>query len=460
MVNKAIPTRHLLYMTLILIMHISIAFTFNFPIYIGIVASIFYIFYIAKLYGYQTKTLLCLIYTSFRTVKIVLFMLILIAAILPLWMASGTLPTLIHYSFIYLSSLNVPLSAFLISTILSLMLGTYIGTLSILGPLFISLAVGLNIPLPLMAGALISGAVIGDRVSPISSNFHLICASCAADINTTFITILKTNTPAFVTACGAYYFFGSRYQLNDIGRQNIDQVLQLLDTQFYIHMVMVLPIGLLLILIMSKKLPITLSFLMTFIFSLSLYLSVGLPIQLLPNLILFGYHPSNATLHAIISGSGIQSMIAVPIIILCSAYLNDLLKHIGLIDHGLSSFTRNIQSPTALYRRTAILSILVTTISCNQSLTAIITGQHFKNYFDALNIDRSYLARTISDTGSIVITIIPWNLNALVAASITGVATIHYAPYAFYIFIPIVMTFISPYVYKGESTILKESIDD
>lgn len=446
MYKKQLHTKHLLYMILLLIVMIGFAFLLNLPIYIGILISIAYIFFVALSHNYTLNELLVVSKNSFNTVKIVISMLLLISATLPIWMVSGTLPTLIHYSFTYLSHLNIPLSAFLISSLLSLMLGTFIGTLSILGPLFMSLAIGLSIPLPIVAGALISGAVLGDRLSPISSNFHLICASCQAKINETFVTLLKTNGPAFVIASIIYYVLGSPYQLTTKGRATIDSLLILLDTHFSIHIILLLPILLLLVLIMSKKVSTILSFLMSYVMSIIIYIAVGLPILKIPSLSLSGFHSPIQTISTLINGSGIYSMIAVPFIILCSAYLNDLLNHTKLIDHALNAFSENISSNTELYHKTALLSIIVTVISCNQSLTAIITGQHFQKHFNKRSQNTSLLARTIADTGSIIITIIPWNLNALVAASITGVSTLQYTPYAIYVIFPIVMTFLLPYV--------------
>ncbi|MBN2897873.1 MAG: hypothetical protein JXO44_03765 [Clostridia bacterium] len=451
-----IPTKHLFYMILLLIVSITFAFIVNLPIYIGILASICYIFFIAKKYGYETMALLYLIRSSFKTVKTVLFMLILIAAILPLWMVSGTLPTLIYYSFIHLSSLNVPLAAFAISTLLSLMLGTFIGTLSIVGPLFMSLAMGLNIPPALMASALISGSAVGDRLSPISSNFHLICASCGSEINKTIVATIKTNLPALIITFTFYALSGQHYQLDVSGYSNIASVLSLLESHFQIHFAMILPMFLLLMLILSKKLPIVASFLVTFFCSIGFYIFVGLDITALPSLILSGYHPDLPDLSQLISGSGIASMIAVPIIILCSAYLNDLLKHTHLMSQALDRLSSGPMTLKKLYLKTEFLSILVTIISCNQSLTAIITGQHFQKQFDDFSINRSQLARVIADTGSLVITVIPWNLNALVASSITGVLSIHYIPYMVYVYVLLLITTLVSLLSKGSTAPIAE----
>lgn len=456
--SKNIPTKHLLYMTLLLIAVISIAFFLDLPIYLGILASIVYIFALATYYGYSSFELLSLIKISFSTVKIVLAMLILIAAILPLWMSTGTLPTLIYYSFIHLSSLNVLLAAFLISSVLSLMLGTFIGTLSIVGPLFMSLAVGLEMPTAIVASALISGSVIGDRLSPISSNFHLICASCQSDTNKTLLAACKTNLPAFMIATLYYSVIGKQYKIEPSSYENIDAILTLLNTHFHIHYIMILPIILLLTLILTKKLPILWCFLVSLICSLGFYIYLGFKLAALPSLILNGYQPSLLAVHQLISGSGIKSMIAVPIIILCSAYLNDLLKHTNLMTQTLEHYSKGVLNTQKLYFRTSILSLIVTIISCNQSLTAIITGQHFQAHFQRLNIGYSKLARTIMDTGSLVITIIPWNLNALVAASITGVASIHYMPYMIYVYALLAITTVLPLFLKSKQVTSSKNV--
>lgn len=443
---NSIPSKHLLYMIFVLVSHIIIAYFAGFPLYISILASVLYILIVSIVYGHRVNDLLRPIKNSFFTVRNVMGMLILISATLPLWMTIGTLPTMIHYSFLYLSTLNVPLAAFIIGMILSFMLGTYIGTLSILAPLFISLGSGLNIPLPLISGALISGAVIGDRLSPVSSNFHLICASSKSDLSITFKSLLTTNAPAIFIAALMYYYFGAPYQLTSIGQENIDNLLQLLNNNFTIHPSLLLPVLLLLLLIISKKLPTVLSFLVTFFVSIGLYFYNGLPSDNLLNLILKGYHPNNTDISLLLSGSGVFSMLAVPIIILCSSYLYDLLKYVNVVDKGLEYFTKNIHNRRSLFTKTALLSILVTLISCNQSLTAIITGQHFAPYFDKYQLNRSFLARTIADTGAIVITIIPWNLNAMVATSLTGIQTISYSKYCFYVYIPIIITFMKPLI--------------
>lgn len=444
MQKSQLQTKHLINMIVLLILTIGIAFILDFPIYIGILVSIIYVFVLAIKHHYGFTELTKLIRKSFHTVKTVMSMLLLISATLPIWMASGTLPTLIHYSFIYLSSLNIPLSAFLISSFLSLMLGTFIGTLSILGPLFMSLAIGLSVPLPLVAGALISGAVLGDRLSPVSSNFHLICASCNSIINDSFFAMLKTNGPIFIIASLIYYILGSPYQLSTVGRENISNLLILLDTHFSIHIFLVLPILLLLALIMSKKVSTIFAFLISYISSILIYIAVGLPASKIVSLSLTGFHSPVKDIALLIDGSGIQSMLAVPFIILCSAYLNDLLNYTGLINRALNTFSENISNRRELYHKTAILSIIVTTISCNQSLTAIITGEHFQEHYKRMSLSSSLLARTIADSGSIIITIIPWNLNALVAASITGVTTFQYTPYTVYVLIALMMTFLIP----------------
>jgi NhaC family Na+:H+ antiporter len=172
-----------------------------------------------------------------------------------------------------------------------------------------------------------------------------------------------------------------------------------------------------------------------------------------------GYTPTNNEIERLVSGSGLLSMFDIFYIILISTAFNGILEGTQLIKPLLDIFKTGIKSPAHLMHRSGILSVLVTTITCNQTLTAIITGNTFKELYKKNNITTTYLARSISDFGMIMVPIIPWNVNAILVKSLTGVSATQYAPLSFFpLFLPI-MGFIYPYMLNRKLKLITQADD-
>ncbi|SCY82765.1 Na+/H+ antiporter NhaC family protein [Alkaliphilus peptidifermentans] len=403
---------------------------FNSPAY-GLILGIILVYIIARRQGYEKRSLLKMMELGIRKASIILGIMILIGMISALWMMSGTIPAMMLLGFRYLSSMNFLLATFLITSGISIVLGTAIGTMSTVGIPLMELGKAMGMPLPLVAGTIISGAYLGDRSSPMSSSANL-----AANITETkLIDMLKhmldTLLPAFFITILAYYFIGRPYTLHEAGLYRIQETQQLLTSSFQIGWFSFIP-PILIIILAITKVPIVYCMLAGLLSSIVLvFVQQEVSAVFIIKVLVFGYSPDNLELSAILKGGGLLSMRNVILVIASSTALNGLLESLKILDGIMEKYLKGIKRAGGLIFRTVFLSFMMAVMTCNQSLAIIIPGRFMKKEFEKRGISANTLARSIADTGAVVVPLIPWNVNAIATTLILGVGTLNYLPYAF-----------------------------
>lgn len=428
------------------ILAISFCLIMDVSIRYGFLTILMVTYGIARHFEYHHRAIAQMMFKGIRKVRPVIIMLSLIGMSISLWMQLGTIPALIFYGFKYLSHMNIVLAAFIISSIISMGIGTAIGTLSIVTPVFMGLAVGLEIPYPLIVGAMVSGAYLGDRTSPVSSSANLTALVTDSLLIENVKKMLFTLAPAFWGTCILYYSVGAIYiptpesltKVNDL--QNL--ILNNFDTRFVVFLPFVVLLSVMILFKKSMVKALGYSLATTAFLLLSLH---KMTFRALLTTAYAGYFPAQGDIIELISGSGLISMLGIFWIILISTAFNGILEETGLIDPLLHKIKEGAKSPSSLMHRAGLLSVLVTIVTCNQTLTAIITGNTFKEAFKEQGISTSYLARAISDFGMILVPIIPWNVNAILVASLTGISAVKYGPLAYFSLLLPIVGFIYPW---------------
>jgi NhaC family Na+:H+ antiporter len=167
------------------------------------------------------------------------------------------------------------------------------------------------------------------------------------------------------------------------------------------------------------------------------------------NLILYGYKSPVDEYSYLLNTNGFINMISVLMVIASSALLNGVLKVSGLIKPLINPVLKKSVSPVSIIVNTALTSAVLTLITCNQTLTAIITGDNFKEIYDEHKIDKTFLASTIGNAGIGIVGIIPWNVNGLIVTALTDVPTTVYYKWSYFpILLLLYALFIQPHLYK------------
>ncbi|WP_432405044.1 Na+/H+ antiporter NhaC family protein [Wukongibacter sp. M2B1] len=434
------------YLTIIItIIAIVITLVLNIALYYGLLMGLLIACMISYKNGYSWKEIFQMIIRGIRGALIIIVMMSLIGMLISIWMSSGTIPTMIFYGFKYLSNTNIILAAFLTSSAISMVLGTALGTISTIGTVFLSLALGLDLPMAPLVGAMVSGSYLGDRTSPMSSSANLAATITETNVIDNIKHMMVTTLPVFSLSAILYWSIGNNL-VSDISSSNDVKYFQdLLLSNFNIEFISLIPPLLILVSAVAFRTSIVKSITLGLIASTFIFLvRDGASIIDTLYIIILGYYPDNMEIGKIMSGGGFVSMKNVLLVISISTGLNGILEGTKMITPLIKGFSNSIKNTRNLIHKTAVLCIIVCAITCSQALTTIIPGQYLKKIYTKFSLSRNTLARTISDAGIVIVPLIPWNINAILVSSIMKVPTSKYLPYSFLCYMLPILTFIYP----------------
>lgn len=200
-------------------------------IYIGypLILSLTLFVYAAVRKGFPVKEVLKMVYTGGKKSLVVVKIFLIIGGITGIWMAAGTVPSLVYYGMKFLKPELFILFAFLISSFVSFLIGTSFGTVSTAGLALIVVARGGGVNEVITAGAIISGIYFGDRCSPMSSSASLVATLTETELYTNIKNMFRTASIPFVLAILFYTFYSYKYPLNTIGSTIADEIVKVFD---------------------------------------------------------------------------------------------------------------------------------------------------------------------------------------------------------------------------------------
>ena len=381
--------------------------------------------------GFTLKESFNMILMGVKNAKIIVMIMSLIGILSALWMTSGTMATLMDFGFRHLLNFNLVLSIFIITGIFSLILGTSIGTLSVLGVPFMEIGTALGIPAGIIGGALVSGIYVGDRISPISSSLNLNASMTGTLVIDNIKAGLKTIGPVIFLTAILYGIIGRGYDVGNTHVEKISVIRDLLESSFNLGLINLLPVFVLTLLALMKV-KIVYAMIISIITTILLILLSGtVGLSELFSIMVYGFHPESTAVHNVISGGGFLSMTNVIFVILFSTGFSGILEHSGGIKPLIQSFSKMVKTPGQLTGKTSLLAFSINLVTCNQSLAIIIPGRFLKETFEEKGLTRLNLSRTLGDTSVVTVPLIPWNVNAIAIVSIIGISTFSYLPYAF-----------------------------
>ena len=397
------------------------------PLLIGFIIFAF----IAWRRGFSLRDILMMSYTGGKKSFIVLEIFILIGAITAIWMAAGTVPGIVYYGIKLMNPNYFILCAFLISSSVSFLLGTSLGTVSTVGLALIVMAKGGNVNLDIASGAIIAGAYFGDRCSPMSSSASLVASLTETNLFINIRNMFLSASIPFIISVILYTIFSLEQPLSFIGT-SIDNEL---TNIFTINWVVLLPAILIVFFSLfrvSVKTSMVISILIASIISvIDQQYSV---IDIIEYLVL-GFHlDSDSPLNTIIKGGGIISMWQASLIVYVSCALAGLFDGTNMLRRIEEVFLR-AKTHADLFFCTTVVSILTAAFGCNQSISTVLTNQLLTKTYEERKIDKYKLALDLENTGVVLSALIPWNIAAFVPTTTMNVSYVGFIPYAFYLYL-------------------------
>lgn len=394
--------------------------------------------------GHPLGRLIHIAWKALKECSSLFAIIILMGATISVWLSSGIVPSLIYYGFGYLKGINLILAAFLCTMVISYVMGTACGTLSTIGIALLGIGKGLMIPAPVLLGAVVSGSFVADKIAPISSLTNLTIQITGTSYKEYIKSSIRTLIPSIALSAIVYLILGSSYGgTTDLSL--IQQYRSFIEGSFVISpFLLFFPIFVVILAFSGIKTVYNMSLSVGAASLITLFVqkeNLGLMIKS----VLWGYKANTgmAQLDSLISGGGAIPMIEVVLIVMGSITLSSFFEEADLLKPMTDYFYKKDDRAFALIVKTGLLSILLNIVTCDQTVGILIPAKFGAGRFDEAGLNRRILARTISDTGTIIAPLLPWNVNALIIYGITGISAVSYAPYAVFCYICPIVTILS-----------------
>ncbi|EOH99466.1 Na+/H+ antiporter NhaC [Enterococcus haemoperoxidus ATCC BAA-382] len=371
---------------------------------------------------------------------------ILIGALISVWIAVGTIPTIMVLGFSFLSVKFFIPTVFIVCGIVGGAVGSSFTTISTIGIAFLGMGSLIGVDPVLTTGAIVSGAFLGNSISPLSDTVNLAAAISEVDLFDHLKNTYKTAIPAAILSFGYFLVVGLRYD-GALDSTSIHDIVQTLNNNFTISFMELIPLALLFV-CAWKKIPAIPTLLLSICASLillfftSTHFSFGETAELIQNGVVS--HTGNTQVDELLSRGGIQSMMwSVSLIILALA-LGGLLVKMEIIDCLLQRFETVIDSRQKLIFITMMSSIGINVLIGEQYLSIILPGKSFIAKFKEKKVPLTMLSRGLNDAGSVVNPLIPWGVSGVFISGTLGIATMDYLPYAVFCFaLPLLSFFLT-----------------
>lgn len=398
-------------------------------LFISIITTTIYVFY----YGYSWKELF-----EEGTVPLVaratgaMLILLTVGPLISAWMISGTIPYMMYVGLKLLSPETFLLAAVIITSIASLLTGTSWGTAATFGVALMGVAYGLGVPLPIAAGAIVVGSYLGDKLSPISDTVILGAAVSEVDVMDDVKSILYTTIPAYILSLIVYAIVGRGYT-GTIDWSKINEILNALSQNFHLSPITLIP-PILVLYLSYKKYP-TIPILWVGILS-SMPLAIWQGYDVSEFVTALAKGPSISTgvriVDQLLNRGGVTFMVTAMAIVFFAYIFAGQLEKTGtlrkIVDYLQKVFIKG--KPGRLVFATSLTGIITAMATGVSYLSIMIPGITYKELYNKLGIKRTVLARTLADSGTVVVPLIPWAAAGIYMSTVLGVSTYEYLPWA------------------------------
>lgn len=368
-------------------------------VYALIVGYIIFITY-GLIKGYDLKVLVKKSFEGVLTVKNILLVFILIGMITALWRASGTIAFIVYMGSKLISPSIVILLTFLLCSILSLLIGTSLGTAATMGVICVSIGKAMGLNPYYLGGAVLSGIYFGDRCSQMSTSALLVTELTKTNLYKNIKLMFKTSIIPFIATCLFYLFLGLKSSTSPV---SIDAT-NIFKENYNLNIVVIVPAILIIILSLFKvnvKKTMLLSIFISFIIAIFFQKET---VASLINYCIYGFHHSNEKLNLMMKGGGILSMVKVGLIVAISSSYSGIFKETKMLIL-IKEYLKKFSEKTSNYLTIFLSSIISGAIACNQSLGIILSYQLCEELEDKQN-----MAIILENTVVLLVALIPWNI--------------------------------------------------
>lgn len=386
----------------------------------------------AKLRGFSWQDIQNGIKEGISVAIIPIFIFMLIGALIGIWIKAGIIPSIMVLGFHLISgSFFVP-SVFIVCSIIGVAIGSGFTTISTVGIALFGIGSSMGANPALVAGAIISGAVFGDKMSPLSDSTNLSAAVAESELFAHIKNMMWSTIPSFVVSLILFWILGNSGHMDPTKIEHTSRILQ---NNFSITWWAIVPIILMLICAWRKIPAIPTLFINIAVTVIMIFIqSPHESIQALDTLIMNGFvaKTSDASVNALLTRGGISSMMSTVALIISTLSLGGMLMKFNVVQSAMEPLVKHLKKPGRLITITILSGICINLFVGEQYLSVILPGRAFKPAFDKIKLSPLALSRVLEDGGSVINYLIPWGVAGSFAASALGVPVLQFLPFVFF----------------------------
>ena len=406
---------------------------YEIPLHVIILIAIIWTAGHAYSLGFKFKAIKAAMSSGIERGLSAIYIFILIGVVIAAFLESGTISSIIYYSLDLISPAVFLPASLLICSFMSLAVGTSWGTVGTAGVILIGVGSAMGIPLPIVAGAVVSGATFGDKLSPISDTTNLAAVAAGTDLYKHINSMLYTTIPTYVICLILFSLLGLQYSSDTVSGQGIVAFQAAIDANFIVSIWSLLPIVVLFFL-SFKKMPAEGAMLgSTLVAVIMAAVHQDRGILDILNSLQDGYSASTGhkKLDTIVNRGGIQSMMWTLSMTLFALALGGLLEKVGFLTVLLSGLLERIKSVLSLIVATMCTGILCCASMGESYISIIVTSQLFKKKYQEMKLKPYMLSRSVEESTTMSSPLVPWSTAGAFYFGAMGIPVLDYLPYAF-----------------------------
>lgn len=353
-------------------------------------------------------------------------------------MFAGTVPMIIYYGVQLISPKFILVTAFFASAILSVVTGTSWGSAGTIGVAMMGIAGGLGVSLPATAGAIVAGSYFGDKLSPLSDTTNLAPMAAGSELYEHIKHMLYTTIPAMLVSMVVYIFVGFKSSGEMVTSDLVTTMTTQLESMFNFNIILLLPI-IIIILGSVRKWPTIPTMLGTSILTIIL----GVFIQGFSvvdgfaslvggfNIGMTGFTGEAAPeVLKLIERGGVASVTSTTVLIFCAMGFAGIVSVAGMLDVVLELLMSKVKSTFGIILSTIVSCFTVAFVTGSSYLSILIPGELFKDVYPKKGLHPKNLSRTLEDSGTVLVPLVPWSAAGAYMTATLGVSTLEYLPWA------------------------------
>lgn len=399
---------------------------------------------VAALVGFFNKvtifTMLAEVWENLKSVFIPIMILFLVGALAGTWLVSGVIPAMVYYGLQVLSpEIFLPASV-IIAAVISIATGSSWTTSATVGIALVGIGTALGISPGMIAGAVISGAYFGDKMSPLSDTTNLAPAMAGTDLFTHIKYMAITTVPTIIVTLIVFGIISAN--IEPTGDADISNLLASIDKTFNINpWLFLVPIAVIILILLKTKPLIALASgvilaaIFAFIFQSEVLASLSdsnfsaITTSILTDT---SITTDNEALNELFSAGGMNGMLWTIFLIVCAMVFGGIMDGIGALSRITNALLSIASSIFGLFASTVISCLGLNAIASDQYLAIVIPGKMFKKAYEDKGLAPENLSRTLEDSGTVTSVLIPWNTCGAYQSGVLGVDVSQYFFYAIF----------------------------